>query len=62
MSHFEHSSLEFDLRPPPCQPGLSAARYQAEEIIRHEYGPLTSEDEDDGDEDDEPASAGDGRW
>jgi hypothetical protein len=38
---------------------LTTARYQAEEIIRHEYGPLTSdEEEDDGDQDDEPASAG----
>ena len=37
---------------------LTAARYQAEEIIRHESGPLTSDDEDDGDQDDEPASAG----
>ena len=34
---------------------LTAARRQAEEIISHEYGPLTSDDEDDGDEDDEPA-------
>jgi hypothetical protein len=41
---------------------LTAARYQAEEIIRHESGPLTSDDEDDGDQDDEPASAGNGRW
>ena len=37
---------------------LTAARHQAEEIIRHESGPLTSDDEDDGDQDDEPASAG----
>lgn len=37
---------------------LTAARYQAEEIIRHESGPLTSGEEDDGDQDDEPASAG----
>ena len=37
---------------------LTAARHQAEEIIRHEYGPLTSDEEDNGDEDDEPASAG----
>jgi hypothetical protein len=37
---------------------LTATRYQAEEIIRHESGPLTSDDEDDGDQDDEPASAG----
>jgi hypothetical protein len=29
---------------------LTAARYQAEEIINHVYGPLTPEDEDDGDE------------
>jgi hypothetical protein len=27
---------------------LTAARHQAEEIIRHEHGPLTSDDEDDG--------------
>ena len=25
---------------------LTAARHQAEEIIRHEHGPLTSDDED----------------
>jgi hypothetical protein len=43
---------------------LTAARYQAEEIIRHEYGPLPSDDEDDGDEeahgdeDDGPIPAG----
>jgi hypothetical protein len=37
---------------------LTAARYQAEEIIRHEYGPLPSDDADAGDEDDAPASAG----
>jgi hypothetical protein len=40
---------------------LTAVRYQAEEIIRHEYGPLISDDEDDeddGGEGDEPASAG----
>jgi hypothetical protein len=30
---------------------LTAARHQAEEIIRHEYSPLTPEDEDDGDND-----------
>jgi hypothetical protein len=30
---------------------LIAARHQAEEIISHEYGPLTPEDEEDGDED-----------
>jgi hypothetical protein len=34
---------------------LTAARYQAEEIIRHEYGPLKS---DEGDEDDEPSPDG----
>jgi hypothetical protein len=34
---------------------LTAARHQAEEIIRHEHSPLTSDDEDDGDE---SASAG----
>jgi hypothetical protein len=33
---------------------LTAARYQAEEIIRHEYGPPTSEDEYDGDDSVEP--------
>ena len=38
---------------------LTAARHQAEEIIRHEYGPLTSDEEDNSDEDDEAASAGD---
>jgi hypothetical protein len=37
---------------------LTAARHQAEEIIRHEYSPLTSGEEDNGDQDDEPASAG----
>jgi hypothetical protein len=37
---------------------LTAARYQAEEIIRHEDGPLTSDEEDSGDEDDEPAPSG----
>ena len=37
---------------------LTAARHQAEEIIRHEYGPLTSDEEDNGDQDDEPTSAG----
>ena len=37
---------------------LTAARYQAEEIIRHEYGPLKSDDEDNGDEDDEPSRDG----
>ncbi len=42
---------------------LIAARHQAEEIIRYEYGPPIPEDEeDDGDQDDEPTSAGDGRW
>jgi hypothetical protein len=35
---------------------LTAARYRAEEIIRHEYSPLTSEGEDDGDEE-EPTMA-----
>ena len=34
---------------------LTAARYQAEEIIRHENGPLTSDEEDSGDADDEAA-------
>ena len=34
---------------------LTAARHQAEEIIRHEHGPLISDDEDHGDE---SASAG----
>ena len=29
---------------------LTAARHQAEETIMHEHGPLTSDDEDDGDE------------
>jgi hypothetical protein len=37
---------------------LTSARYQAEEIIRHEYGPPTPEDEDDGDECNEPAPDG----
>jgi hypothetical protein len=37
---------------------LTAARHQAEEIIRHEYGPLTPEDENDGDKDDELAPDG----
>ena len=37
---------------------LTAARYQAEEIIRHECDPLTPEDEYDGDESDEPESDG----
>lgn len=37
---------------------LTAARHQAEEIIRHEYGPLTSDEEDNGDQDDEPAPVG----
>jgi hypothetical protein len=32
---------------------LTAARHQAEEIISHEYGPFTREDEDDSDEDDQ---------
>jgi hypothetical protein len=36
---------------------LIAARHQAEEIISREYGPLTSEDEDDGAEH-EPVAAG----
>ena len=35
---------------------LTAARYQAGEVISHEYGPLASEDGDDGD--DELAAAG----
>jgi len=34
---------------------LTAARYQAEEIIRHEYGPLTSDRHDDCDDQDEPS-------
>ena len=37
---------------------LTATRYQAEEIIRQEYSPLTSDDTDDGDEEDKPAPAG----
>src|SRR5260370_29598449 len=38
---------------------LTAARHQAEEIIRHEYGPLTSDDEEDNDDgDDEPGPGG----
>jgi hypothetical protein len=37
---------------------LTAARYQAEEIIRHECDPLTPEDEYDGDESGEPAPDG----
>jgi hypothetical protein len=36
---------------------LTAARHQAEEIIMHEHVPLTSGDEDDGQEDGESASA-----
>jgi hypothetical protein len=36
---------------------LTAARYQAEEIISHEDGPLTLDDENDGDEN-EPDAAG----
>jgi hypothetical protein len=38
---------------------LIAARRPAQQITRHEYGPPAAEDEDDGDEDDEPASYGD---
>ncbi len=30
---------------------LIAARHQAEELIRHQYGPLPQDDQDDGDED-----------
>jgi len=37
---------------------LTAARYQAEENIRDEYGPPKPEDEDEGDECDEPAPDG----
>jgi len=37
---------------------LTAARHQAEEIIRHEYGPLTPEDGEDGDVCDEPVPDG----
>ena len=37
---------------------LTAARYQAQEIIRHEYGPPTPRDEGDDDECDEPAPDG----
>ena len=37
---------------------LTAARRQAEEIIRQESGPLTSDGKDDGDEEDKPAPAG----
>ena len=33
---------------------LTAARHQAEEIIRHEYGPLPSDHDDDCDDEDEP--------
>ena len=41
---------------------LTAARYQAEEIVRHEYDPLDSDNEDDSDEDDESrAQTGNGR-
>ncbi len=36
---------------------LIAARHQAEELIRHQYGPLPPDDEDDGDEDPAPDSA-----
>jgi len=37
---------------------LTATRCQAEEVIRQEYSPLTSDDTDDGDEEDKPARAG----
>ncbi len=37
---------------------LTAARLQAEEIIRHEYGPLTSDDHGDCDEEDEESRFG----
>jgi|ERR1017187_124817 hypothetical protein len=37
---------------------LTAARHQAEEIIRDECGPLTSDEEDNGEEGDEPTAAG----
>jgi len=37
---------------------LTAARHQAEEIIGHEYGPLTSEDEEYSGEDHEPTVDG----
>ncbi len=37
---------------------LTAARHQAEEIIRHEYDPVPSDDEEDGGDEDESASAG----
>jgi hypothetical protein len=36
---------------------LTAARHHAEEVIRHQYGPLPPDDEDDGDEDPAPDSA-----
>jgi hypothetical protein len=36
---------------------LTSARCQAEEVIRQEYGPLTSDDTDDGDEEDKPTPA-----
>ncbi len=42
----------------PVVSRLTAARHQAEEIIRHEYGPLTPEDGEDGDEWDEPVPDG----
>src|SRR5271169_4624489 len=37
---------------------LTAARYQAEEIIRHEDGPLTSDRHGDCDDEDEPSRFG----
>ena len=37
---------------------LTAARHQAEKIIRHEYGPLPSDDEDDSDHEDGPIPVG----
>ena len=40
---------------------LTAARRQAEEIIRQESGPVTSDGKDDGDEEDKPARPGNGR-
>jgi hypothetical protein len=43
----------------PAKTGrLTAARHQAEEIIRHEYGPLTSDHDDDCDDQGEPSRFG----
>ena len=41
---------------------LTAARYQAGEILRHECGPLTSDEDVNGDQDDEPTRRGNDLW